>query len=397
MFRTILFIFITNLFYNAEAQSTKDFYYNEKSATLYEKSQWKELIKLSKEEIKKGNDFYNLRIRTGIAYYELKKYRLAIPHFKKALQFDKNEAVTLEYLYYSYLFSGQESEALYLYKQNENALVKVKCKTAQLIKSIYTEGGVKLYDPETKGIDPMKFFHIGISHQISPSLNIYQGYSHLSQNISFYKEEYNGGNGAPKNWILTNDTYYQNEYFIRASIRISEGLMFLPAYHNQDIKNNESNYALFAGVTKNGRLIQLHGAFSYSRINKFFQQQSTIGIIIYPLGNLNLYLQTDYTLHNQMGSQSDIFNHKLGSKITKSTWLELTYEWGGMKNFVDMDAFYIQNVNDIIETKIGTTLIQKIKNKHSLLFGYVLENKKAINTSASYKYHTLFAGIILKF
>ena len=78
---------------------------------LYVGQKWDSLIAMGKEAIKQDIDYYYLRMRVGIAYYNKKNYKKAAGHFKHALSFNQNDPVALEYLYYSMLLSGSQEQA----------------------------------------------------------------------------------------------------------------------------------------------------------------------------------------------------------------------------------------------------------------------------------------------
>ena len=84
---------------------------NIETYNLYLKSDWSALIKTGKRALKNNIDFYYLQVRMGIAYYELKKYRKAIPYFENARKQNSDDELIKEYLYYSYLFSGRVDDA----------------------------------------------------------------------------------------------------------------------------------------------------------------------------------------------------------------------------------------------------------------------------------------------
>ena len=72
---------------------------------------WSELIIEGKNAIRQDVDYYYLRMRIGIAFFETENYRAATGHFKKALEFNQDDPVALEYLYYCFLYSGQSGRA----------------------------------------------------------------------------------------------------------------------------------------------------------------------------------------------------------------------------------------------------------------------------------------------
>ncbi|MDP3180287.1 MAG: hypothetical protein Q8M67_00535, partial [Bacteroidota bacterium] len=63
---------------------------DKQSYQLFLDEKWPELIKYSAEARKQGIDYFYLEVRTGIAWYNLGKYRNAAPWFLKAYIKDKS-------------------------------------------------------------------------------------------------------------------------------------------------------------------------------------------------------------------------------------------------------------------------------------------------------------------
>ncbi|MCU0409034.1 MAG: hypothetical protein MUD02_08815, partial [Bacteroidales bacterium] len=67
------------------AQDNTDFRYHDSlTYKLYTDKNWNELISAAKKALHDGHDYYYLRMRIGIAYYEKKQYASAATHFRKA-------------------------------------------------------------------------------------------------------------------------------------------------------------------------------------------------------------------------------------------------------------------------------------------------------------------------
>jgi tetratricopeptide (TPR) repeat protein len=109
------------------AQTTYSYQYVD-SATYQQwlNKDWKGIISLNKSSQKQNLDFYYLRLRTGIAYYNMGKYRKASQYFNMIFENDSSNVLAIEYLYYCYLFSGQSFAALQLKKSfNEELKQKI--------------------------------------------------------------------------------------------------------------------------------------------------------------------------------------------------------------------------------------------------------------------------------
>ena len=90
--------------------------------TYYLQRDWSNLITLANKALKQNIDYYYLRVRLGIAYYNQKKYANAILHFQEARKQNSAEKLSLEYLYYALLKMERYDEAEYLTKQFDEEL-----------------------------------------------------------------------------------------------------------------------------------------------------------------------------------------------------------------------------------------------------------------------------------
>src|SRR6056297_851141 len=82
-----------------------------RSYELFKEKKWAELIDFGKLARARGIDFFYLQARTGIAFYNLKRYRKAAKWFYKAWENDQSFEWLQEYLYYSLLLGGRQTEA----------------------------------------------------------------------------------------------------------------------------------------------------------------------------------------------------------------------------------------------------------------------------------------------
>jgi len=235
-------------------------YYDSLTYDLYTHQQWKNLTIAGKDALSEGYDYYYLRIRIGVAYYELNNYRQSIYHLRKALQFNSADPVASEYLYYGLLKSGQNEEASLIALKHPSAAVP-KYKTLEFI---YTEGG---YTPDAikghQAIGLMRsdriygeedtyaaqtYFHIGAGVHVLPSLSCYLGYS----NLNIGKEKHIAGSTFLNHLDSTSITdtiiaYFssygkifdtlipykvkQQEFYFSAKWIPRSGLSITPAFH----------------------------------------------------------------------------------------------------------------------------------------------------------------------
>ena len=104
MFRTAVLIIVLISFVSikGKAQSQDYLYYDSLTYQLYLEKDYQSLLKTGGEAVDLGFDGYYLPMRTGIAAFELKMYRVAAGYFELAKVYSDNDLVN-EYLYYSYL------------------------------------------------------------------------------------------------------------------------------------------------------------------------------------------------------------------------------------------------------------------------------------------------------
>ena len=109
MYRVIILIgFLSLFFQRTEGQDEYDFnLYNSETYRLYLEEEWDSLIILGKAALNQDMDYYYLRMRLGIAFYQKKNYRVAANHFTRALEMNQGDPAALEYLYYARLMAGQ--------------------------------------------------------------------------------------------------------------------------------------------------------------------------------------------------------------------------------------------------------------------------------------------------
>jgi hypothetical protein len=78
---------------------------------LYTEQKWDSVIVIGKKALRQDIDYYYLRVRMGVSYFEKQEYFPAITHLKKARNFNSGDPFVTDYLYRSYLNSNQNQEA----------------------------------------------------------------------------------------------------------------------------------------------------------------------------------------------------------------------------------------------------------------------------------------------
>ncbi|MDD3435483.1 MAG: hypothetical protein PHY76_03300, partial [Patescibacteria group bacterium] len=162
------------------------------SYQLFQQQKWRELIDYSAQSRKQGIDFFYLRARTGIAFFNLGKYRTASEWFLKAYKSDQQFEWLQEYVYYSLVYSGRKAEAMKLANDfSPDMKSKIGFKRSKILR-IALEGGYS-FNPDFDQLIALdlgkkanvnddygeafflEYYHFesfDLSHQIVPGLSL---------------------------------------------------------------------------------------------------------------------------------------------------------------------------------------------------------------------------------
>ena len=212
------------------------------SLKLYNNKNWKELVRYTDIVIDKGFDYYFIRMRAGIANYEMEKYRKAELHFKKALLYNEGDEDATSYLYYCLIFDEKYEEARWLSKSFRETLAK-KIGTSNSPKLTYAniEGAVKL-SSNHDSISTANYFEVGLMHYAKNRVSLFHSFSYNSQNEFGNTEVHNDetvhllpaypGAPLPESIIKLTDTVKssitikQYHYYLKANIPLKNNFLF---------------------------------------------------------------------------------------------------------------------------------------------------------------------------
>jgi len=392
---SFVIIFLLCYVFNSKAQITYDFKtIDSLSYAYYEKQEWDNLIVIGKEGIKHKIDYFYLRMRLGIAYYEKQKYRKAADHFQQAIKFNSIDETALEYLYFSFLFSGMKAEATALTKKFPESLKeKLKLDKFKLIDEVNVEGGPTLgknpVNDNYKGMNnpkvilreeeltnDVRYASLGLKHSISKNISLFHSGSTIDigkrQNISVYD-----GN------VINDYRIFQRQYYASLNVYMGKGFSFIPAYHFVDVNydklffdfdENEklflkqqkvymNDFAVSAAISKNMSLFTLDACAVMARLNNSKVSQGTLSVTAYPFYNLNFYVNTSFTVHDNDSQRNNIIEALVGGKISKKIWANGFVTVGKLYNYVEKNAYIVYNITDEIKSRKGLS-IKFIANKN---------------------------------
>ncbi len=363
---------------------------------LYLDKNWKDLVSLGKNGLDNGIDYFYLRMRIGIAYYELGNYRRAIPHFRKALVFNSKDQFANEYLYYSYLFSGRNADAINL-SEKFTAKLKKKLGITKVtgIKSFsiyntysYNTNQKKLddfnilADTSTNGWQNVmrnyNLIQLNFEHIATPKLRLAHGYSYLKkQRYNFFRED---GDSV----LYPEETYKQFQVYISGNLLVGHGFTAGLTLHYINLRplayyetlgtgrwpsgstsasaNPSNNIAGYFSLSKNLELFTFGLGLGVANLNDNIQFQKDLFLSVFPLGNLNFYFSSKATHHSDFLNLDNpvnnwIFEQKIGIKIFNPVWIELYGAFGEKSDFIDHNGTVIYNEFNPITGDMGFNLI----------------------------------------
>lgn len=437
--RTAITVLLFSILVTVSAQQKWNYAeVDKKSYELYQQQKWAELIDFASQSRDHGIDYFYLQARTGIAFYNLKKYRKSTEWFLKAWENDQSFEWLQEYLYYSLVYSGRFAEAS---KIADKFTVPLKQKiNYQKMKplSAAVEAGYS-FNPDFDKLSNRTFnddlnvgkdygeafflknYHfesVDFSHQIAPGVGINHNFTHLG--ISREEQVFWGArNSFPVN-------INQNQYFINPWFVVGKKWYVSPSatvvWGNSDLVLGNYDPNTFYSTTKKfsdfifsastwthfGNVspgIEINRANIY---NEDFTQLSG-WITFYPLSSANFYLTPRVYLKSdaENGFDYNTFGISGGMQLGPVHFYG-QYLNGDMKNFIEPAGYVVANFPGRSEQKIMGSIYFPLAKKYQFVLRYINQDviekytvyKKTVpSNSLEYKYtkHTLTAGISWNF
>jgi len=405
----ILFLFLLSV--KLSAQNLTYSSVDSSSYALAVNNQFDELKKLGKEALKQDIDFYLLRLRLGIAYYNEQNYEMAITHFERAFKMFPNDDLLNEYLYYSYVFTNRTYEAKVFFdkmseklKENINTSI-LKNHTfvftlGNISNSNYSDNGSKnitgsenIY-AETTYNENINFATLMLNHKLSENYeimyaaNIFNTSStgrvqttdeNKTSEYSNYHSQFNFG--LRKHFKRFNISMF-GAFFTQKSAILTSNFDFNTFTYNYfTLENNFSNFSIGTQINKRFKFVNPSFSIAYSNFLNSKQLQTELNIVAYPKGNLNFYTISSINNYFSKDINKLLLRQKIGFKISKNIWSEADCSIGNHHYFVTNQAFQTYNSFDPMTLSAGLNLIFVFRN---------------IQISPSYKYQ-IKEGTIMRF
>lgn len=446
--RLIIISFFVAMIINSKSQEQISFQaVDERTFDLYQSAKWKELNAFGKNALRQGADYYYLRMRMGIANYELGRYLIASRHFDKALNFNDFDPLPKVYLVNSYLNTNKEELAKEVFTSlPEAARQKMDTLFATNRGYFYSETG-PVFTSATKALEKTRFndtlnlyaetdlpkngyyFTAGMGIDFKHKVKVFTGYSIYTGEGNFL--------ARTSDSVLTDQSYSvrQNQFYLNTRLYLGKGFSLTPAFQLVTLKSKnftttfdttDLNYYLqeedistgsyigFLLAEKDFGMMKAGLFFAMSDLNNVRQFQAGINYFIYPSGNLNFYISTSLLDHVNDGHYNLILEENIGGKVAGKLWSELYFTIGRMENYYNKNAFVLYNVKDKITFLGGTRWTLYLNNNVTLSLDYKVllredeylfyQEKGQINyreltsNTANYEYQSyiILGGIIWK-
>lgn len=342
---------------------------------------WDELISTGNKIIAQNIDFKYLRQRIGYAYFLKNDFINSKIHYLKAYEFDKQDPVTILYLYYCGLNLSDQAFARYWgSKMDQKTKKELKLKNIKLVSQMDAEYNYKTrYSPYRSA---PSYYRVGLNSQLGYQWSVYQS-------ISEYFQTYN----------QTNKTI-QFDYYGSVNFVFNHKLDFTAAYHYLS-----ANYAseIYTGNMMFGKANYKLNRFSAAASGSEFRYlnsnnwQGGLETSYTFSGKANFTLKANlYSLTDSLDTRL-VLNPATGLLLFRNLWIEGNVFIGNLKNFTSDNGLYIYNSQDETTFRTSLSIFYYFKNGFCLYTNYMLDRKKNDNDAIKYFQNSITGGIVWKF
>ncbi len=389
---------------------------------------WDSLVAVGKTALKSDIDYYYLRIRLGIAYFNKGKYAKAIQHLQKATKFNSGDSTALEYMYYAYRSYNRPLYQSHIAKQLKESARQRILKQFPLYRNSFSpevgyQGDNKLayvYNPSLGVLQfdlPQSFMFFGLDYKH------YFGGIALNATYEYFDSRRMKETITPLSTIDEKYNVAEHHFYVNTEISSKNKLTIVPAVHYQLLKYTKTsplwnatdslytfpltnysynNIIASLGLYKDISTVSLGLAASFSRLYNKNIFQATGQITWFPLGNLNLYSTTtlaymifpgasngykrakgavQQTIASTNGDKSHaVIEEAIGGKVTKNLWIEAQGAFNGLRGYNKANATVVFNNPEQVKYMIGLTGVYEVSKVLELTIGYQFSQKNITET-----------------
>lgn len=362
----------------------------------YLQSDWKNLGVFCDHAIANGFDYYLIRVRAGIAWFEQTAYRKATNHFEKAIEFNSTD-LAKEYLYYCFIYTERYEDARYLSKSFDSlflASLKIKQKP---IAFVSIEGGIKLSN-ENKIYNNATFGQLNLSHYLQGGMPMFHALSYYSQDEWRFSVKQYQYYLQIKPYIKKNLQLSAAGHFVYSNITIYDTVFIEPPPVKKDpffIKTQTLGFIGSFRFTRHTPLFDYSAGATGAFFDTATQYQLNAGLNWYPFKNNRLTIGGNVYLHslNNITTISNALAPFVSAYLSNRFQLSASYFTNNGNNITESNGYFVNNSADRTSSRwLITGTLSVLKNIH--LYGtYVFENKVTTNINSSYQYHVFMLGL----
>lgn len=416
-------IFILLLFSNIANAQEQVSYAEIDSATYadYMKNDFKKIRKTGRKALRNSVDFYYLRMRLGIIGYNHKNYEYALSHFKVAYDMFPADTVAQEYLYYTYLFSNRTESANalassfsdlmqikvgYKVKRIESFSVGLayfqnlnydKNKQIDFIAPSYNRGETNLNGDAfgqnimIQSLRSKRYrYYNKLSVFESSTLGIEQfRIPAVKQMVKYTNLQYQ------YNWAMTHVSKKERlfgiglAYFHTSTSDLDARPSFGGTIYYEEADTNYNNFLFSVTFGKRYKYFMPVISGTYSNLYTQTQLQGELSLTYYPMGNVNLYGTSSFSIISNNTKINHVISQKIGFKCTNWLWFEGKISIGNHQNYMTSNGFISYNTLDPIMKNASLDMHLYIK-KFELVIGY--SNQRRVGHYKQYMSPTIYSN-----
>lgn len=376
-------------------------------------------MKQSLIEAKEQNiDFYYLNLRAGILAYNKNNFEFAIPLFQKTLTYYPADALSKEYLYYSYLYSGRKEMANeFALSQNASFQQKVgfENKTFDLVGMgggavvstiLKTNENKSFIAPETTLGKAERVLNGNLNYGEFFFQNTIKNRWQLNNGLTFFKTQalYETEIKGPFQSSIYSKSFQNLNFQYNLGLRYTSkkeweiifGLGIFNVKSNTytislpdtltnviDILDNTSSTNSIMGsftIAKRIKNFEPYMQVSASNLNTQKQMQTEIGMTYFPLGNSNFYGSSSAAFLKNNSQNQYVLKQKFGFKISNFLWSDFNFMYGNLSDYNINNTFLTYNTLDPILISAGANFRFYIKKNFQFNIGYDIQQRSKTTT-----------------
>lgn len=316
---TILILFLSLMALSGYSAVKLDFNMVDRlTYRCYNEQKWDSVILVGKQALKQDIDYYYLRVRLGISYFNKRQYYPSSAHLEKARRFNSGDPLVADYLYRAYLYTNREEEARSLRpslpEQEPGRSEKEEDNSTGFISAVHFETGYTLSSDASPtnlatltGTDSIYgeqdlygnnlYVNLGLKLRVSNHINVSLAYNYLdfskTKYIRYGHTEDHLLNIADSSWgkmyiwsfpYVYHDTSFsyhvrQHEAHLGITWSLPGGFKIMPAFHLLAVSYPLANTRVSSDtVTNPGFFINADSilvTFPFTRTNYSFTQKDT--------------------------------------------------------------------------------------------------------------------------